>query len=61
MAYTVVLTFESIEGDCPLSATQTALEWIEKGVNKMIFEVEDEDTEEKYLVDLDNDSVTLNN
>ncbi len=61
MAYTVVLKFEAIEGDCPLSATKTALEWISKGVDKMIFEVTDEDTEQKYDVDLDDDSVTENN
>jgi hypothetical protein len=61
MAYTVVLKFESIEGDCPLSATKTALEWINKGVGSMIFEVTDEDTNIEYNVDLDDDSVTQNN
>jgi hypothetical protein len=61
MAYTVVLKFESIEGDCPLSATKTALEWIAKSADKMIFEVEDEDTKQNYNVDLDDDSVTQNN
>lgn len=60
MAYTIVLKFEVVEGKCPLSATKEVVKWIEKGVENMIFEVEDEDTGESYFVDLDDNSVRLN-
>lgn len=58
MSYTVVLKFEVIEGENPLDATKNALKWIKESAHKMIYEVTDEITDEKFDVDLDNDDVT---
>lgn len=62
--YTVSLTFTDIDAKNPLEATKTILKWIEDGGNKMIFDVIDETTNDKFTVDLsedDEDAVLPNN
>lgn len=62
--FTVSLTFTDIDAKNPLDATKKILKWIEDGGDKMIFDVEDEISKEKFTVDLsedDEDAVLPNN
>ncbi len=62
--YTVTLTFEGIDAKDPLSATKQVLKWIQDGADKMIYDVENELTGDKFTVDLseeDEDAVVPNN
>ena len=66
MSYTVVLKFEVVEAEDFLEATKQVYEWIKDGADRMIYEVEDEQTQEKFTVDLaeeeeDEDAVLPNN
>ena len=64
MSYTIVLRFEVVEAENPLDATKQVHEWIKDGADRMIYEVEDEQTQEKFSVDLaeeDEDAVLPNN
>jgi len=64
MSYTIVLRFEVVEATNPLDATKQVREWIKDGADIMIYEVEDEQTQEKFTVDLaedDEDAVLPNN
>lgn len=64
MSYTVVLKFEIVEAENFLEATKQVYEWIKDGADRMIYEVEDEQTQEKFTVDLaeeDEDAVLPNN
>lgn len=57
--YTVSLTFTDIQADSPLEATKQIVKWIEDGVNEMIFDVTDEETNDKFTVDLDGEEPTV--
>jgi hypothetical protein len=62
--YSVSLTFTDIQAKNPLEATKKILKWIEEDANTMIYDVEDELTNEKFTVDLsedDADAVLPNN
>jgi hypothetical protein len=64
MSYTIVLRFEVVEATSPLDATKQVHEWIKDGADKMIYEVENEETHEKWTVDLseeDENAVLPNN
>ena len=62
--YSVSLTFTDIDAKNPLEATKQILKWLEDGANEMIYDVEDEISNEKFTVDLsedDEDAVLPNN
>lgn len=62
--FTVSLTFECIDANNPLEAAKKALQWIKNGADNMIYDVLDEDNEDKFTVDLsesDEDAVLINN
>ena len=50
--YTVTLTFEGLNSTDPLEAVKTIESWIKEGGEAMIYDVVDEDTQEKFSVDL---------
>lgn len=52
--YTVTLTFECVDAKDPLAATKKIVEWL-KNANRMIYDVEDELTGNKFTVDLSED------
>lgn len=56
--YTISLTFTDVVADNPLEATKKVLKQIIEDGNTLMYDVEDEKSEEKFTVDLDNDSVT---
>ncbi len=61
--YTVSLTFTDIDANNPLEATKKILKWIEDRGNKMIYDVQDELSKDKFTVDLseeDEDAVLPN-
>ncbi len=51
--YTIKLEFTDIQANNPLEATKIILDWIENGANMMVYDVTDEDTNEKFTVDLE--------
>jgi len=54
-SYTVVLAgFNCIQCDSPLEAAKKIAEWLleDDGANRMVYDVEDEETGEKFTVDL---------
>lgn len=51
-SFTVKLEFECIVASNPLDATKTILTWLEDGLDEMVFDVTDEETNEKWTVDL---------
>lgn len=62
--FKVSLTFTDIDAKNPLEATKKILKWIEDGANEMIYDVENEITNDKFTVDLseeDEDAVLPNN
>jgi serine protease inhibitor len=62
--YSVSLTFTDILAENPLEATKKILKWIEEDSNTMIYDVIDEETNDKFTVDLsedDEDAVLPNN
>jgi hypothetical protein len=64
MSFEIVLRFTDIEEENPLKAVKKVLEWIKEDANKMIYEVNDEESNEKWTVDLsedDEDAVLPNN
>jgi hypothetical protein len=66
MTYTVTLTLQSFDANSPYDAVIEALETIKKSANTLIYDVEEEEGEErnKYTVDLsedEEDAVLLNN
>jgi hypothetical protein len=54
-SFTVTLTFECVDAKTPQEAVQKILGWIKEGVDDMIFDVQNEITEEKFTVDLSED------
>jgi len=63
-SYSVSLTFTDILAENPLEATKKILKWIEEDANTMIYDVIDEETNDKFTVDLsenDEDAVLPNN
>jgi len=63
-SFKVTLTFEDIDAKDPLSVTKQVLKWIQDGADKMIYDVENELTGDKFTVDLseeDEDAVVPNN
>jgi hypothetical protein len=63
-SYSVSLTFTDIMAKNPLEATKKILKWIEEDANTMIYDVIDEETNDKFTVDLsedDEDAVLPNN
>jgi hypothetical protein len=63
-SYSVSLTFTDILAENPLEATKKILKWIEEDSNTMIYDVIDEETNDKFTVDLsedDEDAVLSNN
>ncbi len=63
-SYSVSLTFTDILAENPLEATKKILKWIEEDANTMIYDVIDEETNDKFTVDLsedDEDAVLSNN
>lgn len=56
--FTVSVTFTDMVEKNPLGAAKKACEWLKEDASTMIYEVIDEDTDEKFQVDLDTDSVT---
>ena len=61
--YSISLTFTDISANNPLEAVKKILDWLEDA-NTMIYDVEDELTQEKFTVDLsedDADAVLPNN
>lgn len=63
-SYSVSLTFTDIMAKNPLEATKKILKWIEENANTMIYDVIDEETNDKFTVDLsedDEDAVLPNN
>lgn len=63
-SYSVSLTFTDILAKNPLEATKKILKWIEEDANTMIYDVIDEETNDKFTVDLsedDEDAVLPNN
>lgn len=64
MEYTIKLEFNGVESSTPLEAVKKVLEWIEEGANVMTYNVEDENSTEKFTVDLgeeDEDAVLPDN
>jgi hypothetical protein len=62
--FEIVLRFTDIDADNPLDATKKILEWIKDDASSMIYEVNNEITNEKWTVDLsedDDDAVLPNN
>ena len=63
-SYSVSLTFTDILAENPLEATKKILKWIEEDANTMIYDVINEETNDKFTVDLsedDEDAVLSNN
>jgi hypothetical protein len=63
-SYTVELVFECVTAKDPYEAAQTVCGWLTAGASDMIYDIEDEDTGEKFTVDLaelDDDAVLPNN
>lgn len=61
--YRVTLVLNEVS-DSPLSATQAVADYIAQESNRVTYDVEDEDTGEKWYVDLDaeeDEQVTVNN
>ena len=54
-SFTVSLTFECVDAKSPQDAVQTILKWIKEGVDEMVFDVQNEITNEKFTVDLNED------
>lgn len=54
-SYSVSLTFTDILAENPLEATKKILKWIEGDANTMIYDVIDEETNDKFTVDLSED------
>jgi hypothetical protein len=62
--FEIVLRFTDIDADNPLDAAKKILEWIKDDASSMIYEVNNEITNEKWTVDLsedDDDAVLPNN
>lgn len=62
--FEVTLTFTDIQAKNPLEATKKILKWIEEDASNMIYDVKNELTGEKFMVDLsenDEDAVLPNN
>lgn len=57
-SFTVSITFEGIASNNPLEAVKTAVKWINEGVDKMVFDVTDEITNDKFTVDLNEELVS---
>jgi hypothetical protein len=53
--FKVSLTFEDVMADSPKEAVDKIVEWIKEGVDKMIFDAENEINGEKWTVDLSED------
>lgn len=53
--FKVSLTFENVMADSPKEAVDKIVEWIKEGVDKMIFDAENEINGEKWTVDLSED------
>ncbi len=51
-SFTVSLTFECVDAKTPQEAVQTILKWIKEGVDEMVFDVQNEITQDKFTVDL---------
>jgi hypothetical protein len=58
--FEVVLRFTDIDAKNPLEATKKILNWLSEA-DAMIYEVENEITHEKWMVDLSEDAVLPNN
>jgi hypothetical protein len=50
--FSVKLEFTDISANTPQEAVNTILKWIKDGVDEMVFDVQDETTQEKFTVDL---------
>ena len=55
MSYEIVLRFTDIDEANPLDAVKKILEWIKDDASTMIYEVRDEESNEKWTVDLSED------
>jgi hypothetical protein len=55
MSFEIVLRFTDIDEPNPLDAVKKIRQWIEEGSANMIYEVRDEETDEKWTVDLSED------
>ena len=53
--YTVSVTFECVSADNPQEAALKACEWLleNNGASEMVYEVTDEETNEKFDIDLE--------
>jgi hypothetical protein len=64
-SFTVVLSglFNCIQSDSPLDAANKIAQWLldDGGANSMVYEVEDEQTGEKFTVDLEDEDAVLPN
>ena len=58
--FSITVTLTS-KGETPLEATKNALERIKQEGDTFIFNVENDTTQEKFIVDLDTDSVEIDN
>jgi hypothetical protein len=54
--YTVTLTFTDISEDSPLLATKQVIKYIEDDVSQLMFNVTDELSNEKFVVDMADES-----
>jgi hypothetical protein len=59
--FTVSVTFDVQVGDNPLEVTKKVCDILMDTANTLVYEVEDEDTGEKFIVDLSEETVSPNN
>lgn len=62
--YTVSVTFDCLAANSPLDAVNKACEMLMRDANTFIYDVHDEESDEKFTVDLsedDEDAVLPNN
>lgn len=50
--YTITVSFDCVMGRSPLEVAKTISEWLKNGAEKMIYDVTNDDTKEKFTVDL---------
>lgn len=57
--FTVTVGFDGIDSDNPMDAALKAADWLteDEGAKQMVFKVTDEETGEKFYVDLFNEEV----
>jgi GTP cyclohydrolase III len=59
--YTVTITLDSQVADSPLDAVKKAYELLMRNGNTFIYDAQDEETGEKFIVDLSEETVLFDN